>query len=208
LLEARCNELGQPGHRYGKVIIGSGHMIDAPKREMPRFTPEMETSVRAAISQHLEQWKIGEGDLAVCGGARGADILFAEESLRRGARVRLMIAKELDAFVESSVRLPASDWSARFYALTEKSEVAIQPERLGQPPVNVSPYARNNRWIVNTARAEGESGKRIHALIVWDQRPSEGCGGAEDFARLAGAYAGNLEIVDPEFVSEKPVMEK
>lgn len=206
LLQARCEELGHPGHRYGKVVIGSGHMIDTPDRETSRFTPEMQAAVRAAIAQRLEQWKIGRGDLGVCGGARGADILFAEECERRGASVRLMIAKELDAFVERSVRLPGSDWSARFHALCEKSAVAIQPERLGQPPADVSPYARNNRWIVNTARAEGEGGKRIHALIVWNERESEGQGGAADFALLAGPYAGSLEIVNPELVGEEPVM--
>jgi tetratricopeptide (TPR) repeat protein len=209
LLQARCEEFGHPGHRYGKVVIGSGHMTDTPDRETPRFTPEMEAAVRAAIAQRLEQWKIGRGDLAVCGGARGADILFAEECERRGSSVRLLIAKELDAFVERSVRLPGSDWSARFHALCERSTVAIQPERLGQPPADVSPYARNNRWVVNTARAEGEAGKRIHALIVWNERESEGHqGGAADFALLAGPYAGSLEIVNPELVEEPPVVAK
>ena len=156
LLQARCEELGHPGHRYGKVVIGSGHMIDTPDRETPRFTPEMEAAVRAAIAQRLEQWTIGRGDLAVCGGARGADILFAEECERRGSSVRLLIAKELDAFVERSVRLPGSDWSARFHALCERSTVAIQPERLGQPPADVSPYARNNRWISSIPHAPKE----------------------------------------------------
>jgi tetratricopeptide (TPR) repeat protein len=208
LLQVRCDEIGQPGHRYGKVVIGSGHMIDTPDRKTPRFTPEMEAGVRAAIAQRLEQWEIGRGDLGVCGGARGADILFAEECARRGAKVRLLIAKDLDAFVESSVRLPESDWSARFRALCEKSEVAIQPERLGQPPADISPYARNNRWIVNTARAEGENSQRIYALVVWNGEESKGRGGAADFVRLAGAYAGSLETVNPELVAEQPFTTK
>ena len=208
LLQTRCDEIGEPGHRYGKVVIGSGHMIDTPDRKTPRFTPEMEPAVRAAIAQRLEQWEIGGGDLGVCGGARGADILFAEECALRGAKVRLLIAKDLDAFVESSVRLSGSDWSARFRALCEKSEVVIQPERLGQSPADISPYARNNRWIVNTARAEGENSKRIYALIVWNGQESQGQGGAADFIRLAGAYAGSLETVNPELVADQPVTAK
>src|SRR5262249_48443412 len=155
-----------------------------PGRSAPRFPPEKEAAIRAEIARRLEQWKIGAGDLAICGGARGADIIFAEECVRRGAHLRLLIPKGLDAVVESSVRLADSNWSDRFYALCEKAEVAIQPERLGQPPVGVSPYARNNRWMVNTARAEGESSQRIHALIVWDGRESEGHGGAAHVAQI------------------------
>jgi tetratricopeptide (TPR) repeat protein len=197
LLQSRCSELGRPGQRFLKVAIGSGHMIDAPGRVPPRFPPDREAPVRAAMAERLNRWNIGAGDLAVCGGARGADIVFAEECARRGARVRLLIAKEIDAFAESSVRLPGTDWSDRFYALCQQSEVAIQPERLGRPPAGVSPYARNNRWIVNTARAEGEGSERIHALIVWDGRDGDGQGGAEDFAQLAAQHARSVEIVRP-----------
>ncbi len=208
MLLARCDEIGHSGQRYDKVVIGSGHMIDCPERTPARFPPEQEAAVRAAIAKRLDAWKIASGDLAICGAARGADILFAEECAKRGARIRLLIAKEIDAFVESSVRLPDSDWSDRFYALCEKSEVAIQPDRLGRPPEGVSPYARNNRWIVNTARAEGGSSQRIHALIVWDQRASDGRGGAEHFAQIVGPYAGSVVIVNPDPIGPQPVSSK
>ncbi|MBA3650691.1 MAG: hypothetical protein H0W66_04205 [Chthoniobacterales bacterium] len=201
LLQARCDEIGQPGQRYGKVVIGSGHMIDTPDRATPRFPPAKESAVRAAIAKQLEAWEIGASDLGICGGARGADILFAEECIRRGAKMRLLVANELDAFVESSVRLAGTDWSARFRALCDKSEVAIQPERLGRPPMDISPYARNNRWIVNSARAEGESSKRIFALVVWNGQESNGRGGAADFVRVAEAYAWSLETVNPELIA-------
>ena len=85
---------------------------------------------------------------------------------------------------------------------------AIQPERLGRLPADVSPYVRNNRWIVNTARVEGESSQRIHALVVWDRRESEGQGGAEHFAQLAGPRAGSIEIVNPELVAGAPAAPK
>ncbi|MDQ3564274.1 MAG: hypothetical protein M3436_09080 [Pseudomonadota bacterium] len=208
LLKSRGDELGRPHDSFGKVAICSGHIIDEPGRTPPRFPREKEDAVRAEIAKRLDQWNIGAGDLAVCGAARGADILFAEECAKRGARIRLLIARDLDAFVERSVRLPDSDWSARFYALYAKSEVAIQPERLGRPPEGVSPYARNNRWIVNMARVEGESSRKILALIVWDERESEGQGGAAHFAQIAGPCAGEVAIVNPELVSELPTVPK
>ena len=50
--------------------------------------------VREAIAWQLEQWKVGANDLALCGGACGADPLFAEECLRQGAFVRLLLAEK------------------------------------------------------------------------------------------------------------------
>ncbi|MGH8511394.1 MAG: TRAFs-binding domain-containing protein [Gammaproteobacteria bacterium] len=208
LLQARCDELGRPGQRYGKVVIGSGHMIDAPEREKPRFPTTKAKAVCAQIACRLDQWDIGPGDLAVCGGASGADILFAEECLRRGAHTRLLLAQEVDDFVRASVRCAGHDWVQRFHALLEKAEVATQPERLGKEPNGVSIYARNNRWIVNTGRAEADSTKRIYAIVVWNQRESEGQGGAEDLAHLVGAHAGIVEVINPELVEEPPVVAK
>ncbi len=96
--------------------------------------------------------------------------------LRRVRTLRLLIAQEVDAFVEIPSDARDTTGVQRFHALCEKAEVATQPERLGRAPNGVSIYARNNRWIVNTARAEAESSQRIHALIVWDRRESEGQG--------------------------------
>ena len=152
-------------------------------------------------------WQISPGDLAICGGARGADILFAEESLRRGARVRLLLAKDMDEFVEGSVRLNGSDWVQRFHALRAKCEVAMQPERLGDIPrpeetANASQfidiYARNNLWIINTARVEAPGSDAIYALLVWDEKATgDGPGGTSDFEARVRQLGGHREIINP-----------
>jgi hypothetical protein len=207
LLKERCAERAPQNPDFGKIAICSGHMIDKPDRPTPRFPREKEAVVRAEIAKQLEAWSIGPGDFAVCGGARGADVLFAEESLRRGTHVRLLLAKEIDDFVESSVRLEKSDWVQRFHALLEKCDVATQPERLGETPqpeqaANASQfldvYARTNLWIINTARVEAESSGDIHALLVWDEQPTgDGPGGTSDFAARVGQLGGHIEIVNP-----------
>src|ERR1043166_7173251 len=68
------------------VLLCSGHMIDAPDREDPRFPPSREPVAAAAIAQLLDSPEIGAGagDLAICGGACGGDLLFAEACLARG----------------------------------------------------------------------------------------------------------------------------
>jgi len=60
------------------VLLFSGHMIDAPGRKEARFPPEKEREAAEAIAIKLDELKTGEKDLALCGGACGGDLLFAE----------------------------------------------------------------------------------------------------------------------------------
>jgi hypothetical protein len=198
LLEQRLSELPHPSARFDKVVICSGHMMDAPDRETPRFPKEKAEVVRAKIAQQLERWEIGAGDLAVCGGACGADVLFAEECLQRGAQLRLLLAQEIDDFVRDSVRHAGNDWVQRFHALCEKAEVATQPERLGKAPDDVSIYARTNLWIINTARVEAPDSAKIRALLVWDEKSTgDGPGGTSDFEQKVRDLGGLVEIINP-----------
>ena len=203
-LEAALAHLSSPGRRFGKVLVASGHMIDAPDRPSPRFPPEKEAPVRERIAAVLDAWGVGEDDLAICGGARGADILFAEACLERRMHVRLSIPTPQPEFLAASVRLDGTDWEDRFFALQDSCESVYQAERLGAAPHGMSVYARNNRWIINTALAEadadpsGRSGQRLHALLVWDERPTgDGPGGTSDFAAAVTRLGGRLRIVNP-----------
>lgn len=198
LLEERMGDLPHPAARFDKIALCSGHMIDTPDRPQPRFPEAKAEAVRVRIAQQLEQWKIGPGDLAICGGACGSDILFAEESVQRGAQLRLLLAQDVDAFVSDSVRRAGNDWVRRFHALREKAEVAIQPERLGQEPNDVSIYARTNLWMINTARVEAADPARILALLVWDEKATgDGPGGTSDFRQKVCQLGGQVEIINP-----------
>ena len=200
LLAQRSSELPQPGSRFNRIAICSGHMIDAATRETPRFPAGKEKAVRAEIARHLAQWNVGAGDLAICGGACGADILFAEECLDRGARVRLLLAQEVGNFVRDSVQHGGNEWVRRFHSLRENTgvEVATQPDRLGAAPNDVSIYARTNLWMINSARVEASDSAKIHALLVWDQKPTgDGPGGTSDFESRVRNLGGLIEIVNP-----------
>src|SRR6266851_6659820 len=86
-----------------RAILCSGHMIDAPGRKEARFPPRKEEAVRQRIADQLARWNAGADDVGICGGACGADILFAEACLERRARVLLLIPLPEDAFVKRSV---------------------------------------------------------------------------------------------------------
>jgi hypothetical protein len=99
------------------VIVESGHMVDAPGRPVPRFPPEAEPRIAAAIDATLEPWQVGPGSVVLTQGARGTDIIIAESALRKGAQVKLLPALPAQELEARSLFLPESRWSGRFQAL-------------------------------------------------------------------------------------------
>jgi hypothetical protein len=186
---------------FNKVVVASGHMIDSPDRPAPRFPPSKEQSVKARVEQQLDTWKIGEGDLGICGGARGADIIFGESCADRGAQLWLMLPMAEPDFMKASVRLPNSDWEDRYYALRDRDNVKlfIQPDGLQSQPRHLSVYARNNLWMIRTARMLANDPAKLFALLVWDETPTgDGPGGTSDFAVQIKEAGGTLApIINP-----------
>jgi tetratricopeptide (TPR) repeat protein len=197
LLDARLASVVAPARRFTKVVMASGHMTDKPDRAEPRFPEAKSVAVANRIASALNEWRIGTGDLALCGGARGGDILFAEACLARGAHVRLLIALPDEEFLAESVRVPGTDWEERYRALRERCEVWCQPERLGDPPPQMSPFARNNRWIIDTARTDADAA-HLYSVLVWDERQTgDGPGGSADFAARSEQLGARRTIVNP-----------
>lgn len=184
----------------GRVVVAAGHLVDAPGRRDVRFPASKERAVCDRIETQLDAWRTGSGDLAICGGARGADLLFAECCAARGAEVWLMLALALPQFLEASVRLPGTDWEERYRELTARTGVRVfeQPSRLGEPPPGVSPFARNNAWMLDTGRAEVSRADDLHVLMVWDERTAaDGPGGTVDFADRVKALGLSAAVINP-----------
>lgn len=205
VLEKKIGGLKKTAPRFKRVFVASGHMVDAPDRVAKglgeRFPPRKEGVVRERLARQLDAWGVGAGDLAICGGARGADILFAELCAERGAEVWLFLARPLADFLEDSVRLPDSDWEQRFYDLRDREGVKIysQPDRLKSPPKGANVYERNNLWMLNTARVEADDPGRLYAVLVWDEKPTgDGPGGTSDFESRVKRLGGRLApVINP-----------
>ena len=173
--------MSQTGSVDGQVVVVSGHMIDAPDRPNPRFPPMAEPRVTRAIREVLDGWGLGPGDLVVTQGARGTDLIVAEQALACGAQVAVLLAKPPEAFKAGSVELPGSRWAQRFDEVLDRAHrVEVLPE--GDP--GEKPYARTNRWALEQAR-EAAGARTLRALVVWDGRPGDGQGGTGDFVAMA-----------------------
>src|SRR5271166_4008211 len=110
-----------------KVILFSGHMIDAQGRKTPRFPPDKEPIAANAIAAALAELDVGARDLCICGGACGGDLLFAEAALARFARLELYIPFDEPTFLEESVDFADRDWRARYLAAKARAALHVLP---------------------------------------------------------------------------------
>ena len=174
-----------------KVVVASGHLTDQPDRKSPRFPESAVVRVRRQIARALDEIGLARGDLLICGGARGADLLAAEEALRRGASVRLCLASVRSSFVAESVALAGTDWAERFDTVAKCSEMRVVPT----PPDGTSVYEATNDWMISLALAEPADER--HALLVWDGRQGDGAGGTGHFSERASSAGLPLVVIHP-----------
>jgi len=177
-------------------VLTSGHLVDLPSRPAPRFPATLEQAVAARIRELFAGWSIGAADLVLSGGARGADILFAECGLDRGARVRLLLALPPAEFVERSVALPGGGWEARFERLLRRCQVEVLPERLRRH--GQRPFELVNAWMLDEALRLCPPG-RLRAALVWDEQAGSG-GGTASMAALLRERGVPAAVINPRTV--------
>jgi hypothetical protein len=178
--------------QYGLIVVTSGHLVDEPGRSPPRFPDERVPAVASQIRELFEDWSVGEGDLAISGGARGADILFAECALDRGASVRLLLALPPEQFVQRSVVSPDGHWEERFHRLLPRCQVDVLPE--GWLGAGQSRFELVNAWMLDEAlRLPG----RVVAALVWDELPAGRRGGTAGMAALLRQQEIPTTVINP-----------
>jgi hypothetical protein len=193
---------GTPRH----IVLFSGHMIDDPakrgegKELAPRFPADRAAAAKREIKSALDQIGAGEGDLGLCGGACGGDLLFAEACLARGMNLDMRLAKRVPQYLAESVTFadPDQTWFGLYHLVTtdKRTNVLIMPEELGPAPENVSVHDRNNRWQLYSALSQDLDS--VHFVTLWDGKPAGGPGGTEEMVREIRALTGRAPIIiDP-----------
>ncbi len=178
-----------------RVFLFSGHMIDAPGRPTPRFPPEKEGAVRRAITLHLDPYAASAADVGVGGAACGADLLFAEELLQRGATLRLCLAYPQAQFLRKSVSFAGADWVRRFHVVAALSDVRVFPPDSPIAQKTKDPFERANLWMLEEAARLG--GKDVVFLCVWDGKGGGGPGGTAHMVTEVERLGGRVDRIDP-----------
>lgn len=177
-----------------KVVLFSGHMIDAPGRAKPRFPPDKGPLAAEAIGTVVAELGLAPGDLAICGGACGGDLLFAEAALARGARLELYIPFEEPVFLEKSVDFAGGDWRARFFAAKASGALHTAPRELGPLQDREDPYERNNRWMLDAAMRFGAD--KVDFVCLWNGEGGDGPGGTKHMMEEVRNKGGRTHWLD------------
>ena len=176
--------LAQADQPPKSVVLFNGHMIDAPGRKTRRFPPEKERLAADAIAGMLAEIAVAQGDLAICGGACGGDLLFAEACLAQGMRLELYIPFDEPTFLANSVDFANANCQERYLATKSRATLHVMPDELGAPlSADDNPYERNNSWMLESAARFGDD--RITFICLWNGQGGDGPGGAQHFMEEA-----------------------
>jgi len=173
-------------------------MIDKPGRDTPRFPPECEPGVARAINEQLAALGARAGDLALTQGACGADLLFAEALLARGASLHLHLPLDVQSFIARSVGFRKADssipdrWAERFDAVLAHPSVraTVMPTDFDAKQQTENIFERCNHWMLERALAYGPS--KVQFICVWNGEGGDGRGGT-DHLREAVRQRGGSE---------------
>ncbi len=180
-----------------RVLLFTGHRVDAAGREKPRFprTKEAAEAARQAIREKIlaerERSPVAYG---IAGGASGGDILFHEVCAELGIETWLYLALPKDQYTVKSVRDAGPDWVERFNELHRQQEakarlrVLADTEELPQWLAAKKPkdylWPRNNLWMLNNALADEK--RDLTLIALWDGKDQgDGPGGTVDLVHRA-----------------------
>lgn len=198
VLDRALSRLNPPDKTWTprQVLLFSGHMIDAPDRSEPRFPADKEKIAAAAIAANLEKLDAGAEDLALCGGACGGDLLFAEAALARGLKLEVRLAFDEPTFLQKSVSFAPGNWTERYFKVKShpNTTTLIMPEELGPLPLAANPFARINLWQLYTSLAWGP--EKVRFVCLWNRKGGDGPGGTQHMFQTVQKYSGRVYVID------------
>jgi len=174
------------------TMLFSGHMVDLPDRETPRFSVDLEAAAGNAIAECVAANIFDPVDRisGVSSGARGGDILFHEACRDIGLETCLILPFHPDVFVRTSVAgVRSGDWEKRFWKLWRETP-EFRREILDLPH-NSEAYAVCNRRLIEIARKRG----RFHLIALWDGKDGDGPGGTAHMVNEARIADDSPDII-------------
>jgi len=173
-----------------RVFLFSGHMIDAPGRQPPRFPAEREPIAASAIAGKLRQLGAGSHDFAISSAACGGDLLFAEAAIALKMQLHLYLPFDEARFLRRSVDFADADWHARYLAAKAYATLHVATLERGPLGSGEDPFERVNQWML--AEAQRYGGGKVECIVLWNGEGGDGPGGTLDMMETVGAGGGHV----------------
>ncbi len=168
------------------VIHFTGHMIGA------RFPAEAIASVAAAIGGSIDRHNVGFGYGSLAG---GADILFAEALLARGAELHVVLPFDKDEFRAVSVIPSGPGWGERFdHCLAAARSVSYATTDAYLDDDGLFAYCSRMAMGLARLRAGFLQGEALQ-MVVWDGMAGNGVAGAAADIDGWRAGGGRTEVI-------------
>ncbi len=187
---ARIEQLFQ----FPSVVVFAGHMIDRADRPTPRFPPELEPAIKAAITRCLKKLNAGFG---YASGACGSDILFHEAMLEMKGESHVVLPYEKELFIKESVDVvPGADWAKRLEKVMARATDTLELSKQPQMGGGVS-YEFANLMLHGLAsvRAQQLETKMV-PVAVWDRHAGIGAGGTGGTVNRWQRLGLEVEVID------------
>lgn len=173
-----------------RVLLFTGHRVDAPNRPTPRFPAAREKQARQMIWEAItqEQAKANGKMLGIAGAASGGDILFHEVCEELGIPSQMYLVLPKSDYVKASVAEGGATWVERFNRLYDK----LKPKTLGDSEAlprwlrmkpDYSIWQRSNLWMLHHALYISQD--HLTLIALWNGSTGDGPGGTADMVQRA-----------------------
>ena len=192
--------------RVPDVIIFSGHMVDAPGRDVPRFPGKFADAVAEQIRRTLDSV---DARIGISSAACGSDLLFIDAMLAREADIQVVLPWRQEEFKQTSVLAGGQEWEQRFDRALEDATSVTYLSQQGAPSGNLG-YVYCNDCMNGMALFRSEKlGSDVRPMAVWDGRRGDGLGGTSSFVDFWTTKGRAVEVIDLEKITDaKPKHEK
>src|ERR1700758_555388 len=187
-------------------VIFSGHMVDAPGRNVPRFPAKFADAVAEQIRQTLESV---DARIGISSAACGSDLLFIDAMLAREADIQVVLPWRREEFKQTSVLAGGQEWEQRFDRALEDATSVTYLSQQGAPSGNLG-YVYCNDCMNGMALFRSEKlGSDVRPMAVWGGRRGDGLGGTSSFVDFWTTKGRAVEVIDLEKITDaKPKNEK
>jgi len=202
-VEAALKEMNQaapnkPGALPARVILFTGHMLDAPgwDKNKARFpnTPEAVAAARQMIEKAVKEEMNEDGGVSfgIAGGACGSDILFHEVCNEFNIPTQLLLALPEAQFQAESVNRGGVDWVMRYQQLCQRVTPRVLADSKDLPRwlsgrKSYDIWQRNNLWMMFNALATQARSLTLIALYNREKDP-DGLGGTAHLVNVAANW--------------------
>lgn len=185
-----------------RVLLFTGHMIDAPGRAEPRFPADKVDVAKQKIAEAVAKEQELAGGIAygIAGGANGGDILFHQVCEEMNIPTHMFLAVPRELYIRASVAAAGPEWIEEFNRLVRSRPVRVlcdskELPRWLQDKPDYNIWQRNNLWNLHNALAAA-GGDNVTLIALWNGATGDGTGGTADMVQQAQERGAKTIILD------------